>query len=160
MLRSEIRPRRTAAAWCILPLALLYPRVGVHELQASSRGERTEMLMIAADRVSGFVPFNVTVYGKMRGAAPDSVELCRSAVEPLFKPASRREVETGSDPDSRQTHGEAVTCAPAQVVPSEGGYSFERDLRFDEPGIYQIRLTMKDARGRRVSSNTVRVAAY
>ncbi len=40
------------------------------------------------------------------------------------------------------------------------GYDYAHDMRFDRPGVYQVRLMMVDTGGRRVMSNTVQVNAF
>jgi len=101
-------------------------------------------LWIAADRVVGFVPFTVALYGKVRSATePSRLELCR-------------EVATQADlADSRS--GQDDRLQPARHEPD--GYDYQHEMRFDRPGTYRVRLSMVDQGGHRVISNTVQVNA-
>ena len=135
-------------------------------------------LWIAADRVVGFVPFTVYVYGKVRGPEPSRIELCRSEIAWIAESSSVRMVEPGraggrdpgdpGDRDSTRTAarvagpagGRGAECGAGKMKRSPDGYDFTHDLRFDRPGTYQVRLMMIGAGGRRTVSNTVRVSAF
>jgi len=119
-------------------------------------------LWIAADRVVGFVPFTVALYGKVRSAAePNRLELCReiatqadladsrSGLDDRMQPA-RHEPETGST---------EPVCATGTLVRTPDGYDYQHEMRFDRPGTYRVRLSMVDQAGHRVISNTVQVNA-
>src|SRR5881628_1840267 len=47
-------------------------------------------LWIAADRIVGFVPFTVYLYGKIQGTEPGQIELCRSEAPRLTDSPSDR----------------------------------------------------------------------
>ena len=118
-------------------------------------------LVIAADRVSGFVPFTVTVYGRVRGVEPDSIELCRLRIPSLSEPhVDRPPSRSGSEVEARAESVEPAACVSGRAVASAGWFAYEHDLRFDEAGQYHVRLTMIDSAGRRLTSNTVRVSAF
>jgi len=133
--------------------------------RAAARGREAEgvspTLLIAADRITGFVPFTVTVYGRIRGVEPGSIELCRSRIMPLFTSLADRGAPGGpAETEGPPERAAAGACVSGRAVPSTGGFAYERDLRFDEPGLYHLRLTMVDDAGRRLISNTVRVSAF
>ena len=138
--------------------------------RAAARGREAEAtaptLLIAADRITGFAPFTVTVYGQIRGVVPGSIELCSSRIVPMFNSSADRgaAAERGatgpSDPDMPPERAAAGGCVSGKAEPSAEGFAYERDLRFDQPGLYHLRLTMLDTTGRRLSSNTVRVSAF
>jgi hypothetical protein len=145
----------------LLLLLVALPASSKAASRARDQGPAGPALLIAADRVTGFVPFTVTVYGKVRGVEPGTIELCRQRITPLFEPLLDRpptrpgpESETWTDP------AEPAACVAGRAVPSAGGFSYEHDLRFDEAGHYHVRLTMVDTSGRRLTSNTVRVSAF
>jgi len=125
---------------------------------AASKGERA--LFIAADRVNGFVPFSVTVYGFVSDSEPGSIALCRSKVETMSEPVARRGDAWGWAGDESRGRPDPSACAPGRLVPSKGGFAYENDLRFDRPGVYHVQLMMIDAQGQRRTSNTVRVSAF
>lgn len=151
-----------SAAGCLL-LIVLMSAPGVSRAGSRSRdpGPPAPALLIAADRVSGFVPFTVTVYGRVRGVEPGSIELCRLRIPSLYEPlddlpASR----PGPDADLGPELSEPAACVSGRAVPSAGWLAYEHDLRFDQAGQYHVRLTMIDRAGRRLTSNTVRVSAF
>lgn len=151
-----------SAAGCLLMIVLLATPEGS---RAASRSRAPDppppALLIAADRVSGFVPFTVTVYGRVRGVEPGSIEFCRLRIPALDEPpdglvASR----SGQEPESWSEPVEPAACVSGRAIASEGGIAYEHDLRFDRAGQYHVRLTMLDSGGRRLTSNTVRVRAF
>ena len=121
-----------------------------------------EELYIATDRVVGFVPLKVLVYGKIRSTAPERIELCRSEVKSLVADTKRRtEGRRRSVTNARRISEQAgIACAPAKIVPTPDGYDHAYEMRFDRPGTYQVRLMMVDQSGRRSVSNTVQVRAF
>jgi len=137
---------------------------------AWSKGSRAKdgasALWIAADRVVGFVPLTVTLYGKVPGSAePGRLELCRDvAMQPDFAgPGSRAGAE---DPMMGRTERNTAPTAPSEPVCSTGtlvrtqdGFDYRHEMRYDRPGTYRVRLSMVDAAGHRVISNTVQVNA-
>jgi hypothetical protein len=125
---------------------------------AAEKGERA--LFIAADRVHGFVPFSVTVYGFVNGAEPGSIALCRAKIEGMSEPAGQRGDAWGWSGEEDKARPDPSGCVPGRLVPSKGGFAYENDLRFDRPGIYHVQLLVIDAEGHRRTSNTVRVSAF
>ncbi len=117
-------------------------------------------LWIVADRIVGFVPFTVYVYGKILGTQPGQIELCRSEVAWIAESSSGR--RAGGRPVSVDPalDDDAAPCAAGNVVRTPDGYDYARDLRFDKPGVYHVQLTMVDATGRRITSNTLQVNAF
>ena len=114
-------------------------------------------LWIVADRIVGFVPFTVYVYGKLTGVEPGEVELCRSEVSLLAGTAS---VGGGAPAGRGQPRAADPTpCATGKVVRTPEGYDYTHDMRFDQPGTWQVQLTMVDREGHRLVSNSVRVNA-
>lgn len=117
-------------------------------------------LWIAADRIVGFVPFTVYVYGKVVGAAAGHLELCRSETAWIAESANARRVEEGSPRTGFPQPPRGPQCDAGRVTPTPDGIDYSHDLRFDRPGTYQIRLVMIDDEGERVVSNAVRVRAF
>ena len=119
-------------------------------------------LWIAADRIVGFVPFTIYVYGKVIGAEPAQIELCRSEVAWIAESASTRIVEGGSASPRGANGGvsQLPGCASGKALRTPDGYDFSQDMSFDKPGVYYVRLIMVDAEGNRRVSNSVRVSAF
>ncbi|HEU4401421.1 MAG TPA: hypothetical protein VFT43_04895 [Candidatus Polarisedimenticolia bacterium] len=119
-------------------------------------------LWIVADRIVGFVPFTIYLYGKVLGTEPGQVELCRSEVA-WVTDLSPRSISAGpSTPiDTRRTADlEPPACDAGDVVRTPDGYDYTHDMRFVRPGTYQVRLMMVDRTGHRMVSNTVQVNAF
>jgi hypothetical protein len=138
---------------------------------AWSKGSRSKdnasALWIAADRVVGFVPFTVTLYGKVPGSAePGRLELCRDVpMQTDFAgPGARGGAE---DPMTARTERNTVpptappepACSTGTLVRTQDGFDYKHEMRFDRAGTYRVRLSMVDATGHRVISNTVQVNA-
>ena len=127
--------------------------------------ENGSALWIAADRVTGFVPFTVSLYGKVNSSVePGRMELCReAAMQSDF--AGSRDGRGGDDPmatSSRPDRGDAANepaCSTGTLVRTADGFDYKHEMRFDRPGTYRVRLSMVDATGHRVISNTVQVNA-
>jgi hypothetical protein len=157
--------------WAV-PLGIVAAAVILGSGPAWSKGSRpkdgkdgTSALWIAADRVVGFVPFTVTLYGKVPGSAePSRLELCRDI--PLqADPANPR--PGADDPmmgrTERNNPGIAPLeplCATGRLVRTQNGFDYTHQMRFDQPGSYRVRLNMVDGTGHRVISNTVQVNAF
>jgi hypothetical protein len=120
------------------------------------------MLWIVADRIVGFVPFTVSLYGKLLGVEPGRMEVCRSEVASLTEPTRSRSEENGrlEPPLRHDPLREEPPCAPGKVVRAPDGYDYAHDIRFDRPGTYQVRLRMLDRAGKRILSNPVLVNAF
>jgi hypothetical protein len=117
-------------------------------------------LFIVANRIVGFVPFTVSIYGKVRGIEPGQVELCRSEVAWMTDPARASAVGGRTTPEEPfRGDGGGADCTAGEVVKTSEGFDYARDLRFDRPGVYQVRLRMVDPSGHRVLSNSVQVNA-
>jgi len=122
----------------------------------------TSGLWITADRIVGFVPFTVYVYGTVQGSEPGQVQLCRSEVSWMTESSGSR-VDTAGQPSPlapKKQAADEAPCALGEMVRTPDGYQYTRDMHFDHPGVYHIRLMMVEASGRRVVSNTVRVSAF
>jgi hypothetical protein len=144
-----------------MTVALLSPVVARAASRARGSNDASPALLIAADRVTGFVPFTVTVYGRIRGVEPESIELCRLRIPPLSEPAADHSgPRSGSESEVRNEPAEPVACVSGRAIASAGWFAYEHDLRFDQAGQYHVRLTMVDSGGRRLTSNTVRVSAF
>ena len=119
-------------------------------------------LYIATDRVVGFVPLKVYVYGKIRSGTPARIELCRSEVRSIMADTRRRSDERRDTVRSirGETGRPATSCTAARLVETPNGYDHAYEMRFDRPGTYQVRLMMTDRSGRRSMSNTVQVRAF
>lgn len=118
-------------------------------------------LWIAADRIVGFVPFTVYLYGKIQGTEPSLIELCRSEAPRLTDSRSdrmSRDELLFPDPTPGLVAG-SPPCATGKVVRTPAGYDYSHDLRFERPGIYHVRLSVVDRVGHRTVSNTVQVNA-
>ena len=120
----------------------------------------TPGLWIAADRIVGFVPFTVYVYGKVVVGEPGQLELCRSKATWIGESASAHRVEGVSPRHGSPTARPGPECATGSMKPTPDGYEYAQDLRFDQPGTYQLRLVMVDKDGERMVSNAVRVRAF
>jgi len=151
-----------AAAGCLLLTVLLMgPATSRAASRARGPGDVGPALLIAADRLTGFVPFTVTVYGRVRGVVPGSIELCRLRVPPVFESlADRSSSRSGPDAEAWSGPAEPAACVSGRAVASAGWFTYEHDLRFDQAGQFHVRLTMVDSAGRRLTSNTVRVSAF
>ena len=135
---------------------------------AWSKGGRAkdgaQALWIAADRVVGFVPFSVTLYGRVMGTVePGRLDVCREAVmqadfgnprgagdDPMAGPGDRVNAPAAPGDSS---------CAAGTLVRGRDGFDFRHEMRFDRPGTYRVRLSTVDASGHRAISNTVQVNA-
>jgi hypothetical protein len=119
-------------------------------------------LWISADRIVGFVPFTVYVYGRMRGAEQGDLEFCRSEVA-WITDSSRALSGAGGQPLPAvmgQQIGDEPPCSKGQLVRTPDGYQYKHDMHFDRPGIYHVRLMLVDTEGHRRMSNTLRVSAF
>jgi hypothetical protein len=129
-----------------------------------AKGPRRQVpgLWIVADRIVGFVPFTVYVYGKVRGEEPGRIELCRSEVAWLTDSSASRTVGgRGASLDANRDSGpEEPACSSSGTVRTPDGYDYTHDMHFDHPGIFHVRLMMVDPAGHRVVSNTVQVNAF
>jgi len=127
--------------------------------------ENASALWIAADRVIGFVPFTVSLYGRVNSPVePGRLELCREAgMQPDFAGSrSGRGADEPSLPPSHQNRNDLATepvCSPGTLVRTADGFDYKHEMRFDRPGSYRVRLSMVDQTGHRVISNTVQVNA-
>ncbi len=129
-----------------------------------SKGPRdgAPALWIAADRVVGFVPFTVALYGKVRSATePGRLELCREPAAQADLADSQDALNDRAQPARREPdNGPAEpSCAAGTLVRTPDGYDYRHEMRFDRPGTYRVRLSMVDQSGHRVISNTVQVNA-
>ncbi len=150
--------RKRMLCWSMAACLALFGGESWARSAAADKGEQA--LFIAADRVNGFVPFSVTVYGFVNGAAPGSIALCRAKVEAMSEPAARRGDAWGWAGEESKGRSDPSACVPGRLVPSKGGFAYENDLLFDRPGVYHVQLTLIDAEGHRRTSNTVRVSAF
>jgi len=119
-------------------------------------------LWIAADRVVGFVPFTVALYGKVRSATePSRLELCREVATQVDLADSRSGQDERMQPARHEPDPAAAepSCATGTLVRTPDGYDYQHEIRFDRPGTYRVRLSMVDQGGHRVISNTVQVNA-
>ena len=124
--------------------------------------ESEPALWIAADRVVGFVPFTVALYGKVRGAAElNRFELCRELAVQADLANSRNGEDDRMQPARHEpeTGPAEPSCAPGTLVRTPDGYDYQHEMRFDRPGTYRVRLSMVDQAGHRLISNTVQVNA-
>ncbi|MEE9292018.1 MAG: hypothetical protein V3U83_03715 [Acidobacteriota bacterium] len=157
--------RRLWSGWMVagaIGLALLVSGGTVSSGERPSGEEDQGDLYIATDRVIGFVPLKVFVYGKIRSGTPARIELCRSEVlSALAETRHRSEQRRDTFRSIRSETGRAATtCAAARLVETPNGYDHAYEMRFDRPGTYQVRLMMTDRSGRRSMSNTVQVRAF
>lgn len=129
------------------------------------------MLWIVADRIVGFVPFTVSLYGKIVGAVPDQIELCRSPVLPMGGATTMGRDEHGARSDGRgadpmdargrpETLPTGPVCEGGNLSRTSEGFDYSHEVRFDRPGTYQVRLRMIDTQGKRTLSNPVQVNAH
>ncbi len=119
-------------------------------------------LWIAADRVIGFVPFTVSLYGKVRSATePSRLELCREMAAQADMAGARDGIDDRMQPARHEPDAATPepTCATGTIVRTADGYDYQHEMRFDRPGTYRVRLSMVDQGGHRVVSNTVQVNA-
>ena len=143
----------------VLGLCLvLSSALGTDQLQATKPA--TPGLWIAADRIVGFVPFTVYVYGKVVGTEAGQLELCRSDAAWVAESANARRVEEASPRPGLPVDPPRAQCAAGRLNPTPDGYNYSHDLHFDQPGTYQIRLVMVARDGGRMVSNAVRVRAF
>jgi len=135
---------------------------------AWSKGTRAKdgppALWIAADRVVGFVPFTVSLYGKVLGGVePNRLELCREQAAQTDVAGSRggADAPIADRPDRNASPAglQDSMCATGTLVRTRDGFDYSHEMRFDQPGTYRVRLSMVDAAGHRVISNTVQVNA-
>ena len=139
-------------------LFVLLPVLGPDPIRAAKPA--TPGLWIAADRIVGFVPFTVYVYGKVTGTGAGQLELCRSNAAWIAESANARRVEGSSPRSAAPAAPPGPQCASGRLNPTPEGYDYSHDLRFDRPGTYQLRLVMVDGEGERMVSNSVRVRAF
>jgi hypothetical protein len=137
---------------------------------AWSKGSRSKengtALWIAADRVVGFVPFTVSLYGRVNSSVePDRLQLCReAAMQADF--ADARDSRGGGDPSalpSRHDRNDGPAeppCSTGTLVRTPDGYDYKHEMRFDRPGTYRVRLSMVDRTGHKAISNAVQVNAF
>lgn len=149
--------------WAAACLALVAALLSNGSVWAKGPRGTGPMLWIVADRIVGFVPFTVYLYGKVTGAEPGKkMELCRQEIEWLTDTGSGGAGRPGHTvpPSQRSIQTEDPPCASGKLVRTPDGYDYQHDMRFDKPGTYQVRLGMVDAQGHRVLSNTVQVRAF
>ncbi len=127
---------------------------------AKEARQKSPGLWIAADRIVGFVPFTVYVYGKVAGAEPGQLELCRTEAAWIAESANARRVEIAPRRGSSLEGRSGPDCEAGALNRTPAGYDYAHDMRFDRPGTYQIRLVMVDAGGTRTVSNVVHVRAF
>jgi hypothetical protein len=154
--------------WAVLAGGVVAAAVILGAGPAWSKGSRPKdgppALWIAADRVVGFVPFTVSLYGKVLGNnEPTRLELCREMAVQTDVAGSRN---GGDDPMAERpdrntafASPQDTTCATGTLVRTREGFDYSHEMRFDRPGSYRVRLSMVDASGHRVMSNTVQVNA-
>lgn len=127
--------------------------------------ENGSALWIAADRVTGFVPFTVSLYGKVNSSVePGKLELCREAAMQSDFAGSRngRGADDAMMPTSRPDRDDPSSepaCSTGILVRTADGFDYKHEMRFDRPGTYRVRLSMVDQTGHRAISNTVQVNA-
>ncbi len=119
-------------------------------------------LWISADRIVGFVPFTVYIYGKMRDAERGDLELCRSEVAWITDSSGASAGVGGqaSPASMGQQIGDQPACSKGETVNTPDGYQYRHDMQFDRPGIFHVRLMMVDPGGHRRMSNTLRISAF
>lgn len=146
------------AAACLALAAGLFGAV-----PASAKGPRPAgpMLWIVADRIVGFVPFTVFLYGKVTGGEPGKMELCRQEVAWLTDTGAANPGRGVTlPPPQRSAQPDDPPCATGRIVRTPDGFDYQHDMRFEKPGTYQVRLSMVDAQGHRVLSNPIQVRAF
>jgi hypothetical protein len=155
--RRQIMRRAFTMLTLILTLAAVAGPAWARGLKRSGPG-----LWIVTDRIVGFVPFTVYVYGKVVGMEPGQIELCRSDVALVTEAAPARlgTARPQGFEDRRDDPDRSPACTAGEVTRTPDGYDYARDMRFDRPGTYHVRLTMVDTHGNRVTSNTVQVNAF
>ena len=127
--------------------------------------ENASALWIAADRVTGFVPFTVSLYGKVNSSVePGKLELCREGAMQSDFAGSRngRGADDPSMPTSRPDRDDSASepsCSTGILVRTADGFDYKHEMRFDRLGVYRVRLSMVDQTGHRAISNTVQVNA-
>jgi hypothetical protein len=163
--------RVSRRAWAV-PLGIVAAAVILGSGPAWSKGSRakdgkdgTSALWIAADRVVGFVPFTVTLYGKVPGSTePSRLEMCRDAplqVDPANPRAGADDPMMGRTERANPSAAPLEPlCATGRLVRTQTGFDYTHEMRFDQPGSYRVRLNMVDAMGHHVISNTVQVNAF
>lgn len=161
-MRRRERGRVRVAGWIVA--LLLLPAAGGAGIQAKGPKGQGPMLWIVADRIVGFVPFTVLLYGKVVGTDPGTMELCRSEVAWLKETSAANPSggaasgQTPGDRGGRPAEGSA--CATGRLQRTPEGYDYAYDMRFTQPGTFQVRLSMVDAEGKRILSNAVQVNAF
>lgn len=148
-------------AIALLGAALLGWPVGGTSAWARSGRHSTTGLWIVADRIVGFVPFTMSVYGKILGPLPGEIELCRSEVAWLTESGASHTRAGAAAPGDPLPGGldPQGSCAAGRLERTPDGYDYAHEMRFDRPGVYQVQLVMVDGMGRRIVSNTVQVNA-
>ena len=147
----------------VIAALLLLPAGGGAEIQAKGPKGQGPMLWIVADRIVGFVPFTVLLYGKVVGTDPGTMELCRSEVAWLTETSAANPsggAASGQTPGDRGRPAEGSACATGRTQRTPEGYDYAYDMRFTQPGTFQVRLSMVDAAGKRILSNAVQVNAF
>jgi hypothetical protein len=158
-----MRRGRQVLVWIWLGAVLVSLLSGDATLWAKGSKRSNPALWIVADRIVGFVPFTVYLYGKVSGAEPGHLELCRSEIAWLTETSATRvggaqatalDARQAADPEAD------APCTPGRVVRTPDGYDYAHSMRFDRPGTYHVRLMMVDHSGDTVVSNTVQVNAF
>jgi hypothetical protein len=139
--------------------ALLLSLLGAGTAWARTPRKGGTGLWIVADRIVGFVPFTVSVYGKILGSSPSQVELCRSESAWITQSSSGRTIGARSG-QADAAADDDTPCTAGQMVRTPDGYDYSHDLHFDRPGVYHVQLMMVDPAGRRIGSNTLQVNAF
>ncbi|HXH28254.1 MAG TPA: hypothetical protein VNL37_04370 [Candidatus Polarisedimenticolia bacterium] len=156
------RGRRIRIGLALAAILLSLPS-GNAALWAKDGKRSNPSLWIVADRIVGFVPFTVYLYGKVSGVEPGRIEMCRTEVAWLTETsATRLGGSQATSLDARQTTDPATepSCAPGRVARTPDGYDYAHAMRFDRPGTYQVRLRMIDGKRGTVVSNTLQVNAF
>ena len=158
MSRTSNRAVRAVVIGAVILAASL---AGASTRAKSPKPKAGAELVIVANRVVGFVPFSVIVYGRIVNVEPESIEFCRTRVTSITADLHDRPTGHASSRSGRfSTGGRDTHCAAGRLERVPEGYDYSHDLRFDRPGTYQVRLKMVDRAGNRVVSNTIQVWAH
>jgi hypothetical protein len=159
--------RATRRSWSVLAGIILSATilgVGPSWSKGTRSKESLPALWIAADRVVGFVPFTVSLYGKVTGnIEPGRLELCRDLAIPpdlaTARPGADDPVTARSERNGAPAGLPEPSCSTGTLMRTQDGFDYRQEMRFDRPGTYRVRLTMVDATGHRAISNAVQVNA-
>jgi len=103
-------------------------------------------LTLQATPRNGFLPLNVTLYGRLEGVAREDTRFCHAGIEWTG--------ETGAGQVMRSTEDTKCLHPPEETVIE---HSYQKAIYLDREGIFRYQLILHLNDGEKIRSNTVDV---